>query len=88
MRDCISHMRESQLSRIEASLEAEDAWVDYVAKGTADTLRTKARTSWQTGTNIPGKANAVLSSSPDTAPVYRAKLSEVAANGYEGFLLQ
>ena len=86
--DCLSHLRDRQLCRIEASREAEDAWVDYVVQGTAGTLRTKATTSWQVGTNIPGKANAVLSSSPDSAPVYRAKLTEVAANGYEGFVLQ
>ncbi len=86
--DCLSYMRDNRFSRIEASLEAEDAWVDYVVKGTANTLRTKARTSWQTGTNIPGKANAVLSSSPDSAPVYRARLTEVAAKGYEGFVFR
>ena len=86
--DCLSHLRDRGLCRIEATREAEDAWVDYVVQGTAGTLRTKATTSWQVGTNIPGKANAVLSSSPDTAPVYRAKLTEVASNGYEGFVLQ
>ena len=86
--DCLSYMRDHRFSRIEASLQAEDAWVEYVVKGTAGTLRTKAKSSWQVGTNIPGKARAVLSSSPDSAPVYRAKLAEVAANGYEGFLLQ
>ena len=86
--DCLSYMRDNRFCRIEASLEAEDAWVDYVVKGTANTLRTKARTSWQTGTNIPGKANAVLSSSPDSAPVYRARLTEVAAKGYEGFVFR
>ena len=41
--DCLSYMRDNRFSRIEASLEAEDAWVDYVVKGTANTLRTKAR---------------------------------------------
>ena len=39
------------------------------------------------GANIPGKARVWLTS-PDSAPVMRAKRTEVAANGYEGFLLQ
>ena len=69
------------------SPQAEDAWVEYVAKGAAGSLRTKAN-SWFVGANIPGKARVVLASSPDSAPVYRARREEVAANGYEGFLLQ
>jgi cyclohexanone monooxygenase len=43
--------------------------------------------SWFVGANIPGKARALLTS-PDSAPVMRAKRDEVAANGYEGFALE
>lgn len=39
------------------------------------------------GRDHPGKARFLLTS-PDSAPVMRAKRAEVAANGYEGFLLQ
>jgi hypothetical protein len=39
------------------------------------------------GANIPGKARFLLTS-PDSAPVMRAKRAEVAAKGYAGFLLQ
>ncbi len=85
--ECIGYMREHQFTRISATPQAEEAWVEYVAKGTAGTLRTKAN-SWFVGANIPGKARVVLTSSPDSAPVYRAKRLEVAANGYEGFLFQ
>ena len=85
--ECIGYMREHEFTRISATLDAEDAWVEYVAKGTAGSLRTKAD-SWMVGANIPGKARVVLVSSPDSAPVYRAKRVEVAANGYEGFVLQ
>ena len=42
--------------------------------------------SWFVGANIPGKARVLLTS-PDTAPVMRAKRAEVAENGYEGFEL-
>ena len=83
---CISYMRENGFTRISASLQAEDEWVEYVAKGTEGTLRMKAN-SWFIGANIPGKARVNLTQ-PDSAPVYRAKRMEIAANGYEGFLLQ
>jgi len=85
--ECLGYMRENEFTRISATLQAEDAWTEYVAKGTAGSLRTKAN-SWMVGANIPGKARVVLASSPDSAPVYRARREEVAANGYEGFLLQ
>jgi hypothetical protein len=66
--------------------QAEEAWGKHVAEAVAKILRTKAD-SWFVGANIPGKARALLTS-PDSAPVMRAKRAEVAANGYEGFLLQ
>ena len=71
---------------VEHTLEAEDAWVDHVNDAGAKILRTQAN-SWFVGANIPGKARVLLTS-PDSAPVTRAKRAEVAAKGYEGFLLQ
>ena len=87
MSDCLSYMRANGFTRISATPEAEEAWVEYVAKGTVGTLRTKAN-SWILGANIPGKARVVLTTSPDIPPVYRAKCEDIADNGYEGFLLQ
>ena len=84
--DCIGYMRENEFTRISATPEAEEAWVKYVAEASANLLRTKAN-SWFVGANIPGKARVLLGS-PDSAPIMRAKRTEVAANGYEGFLLQ
>ncbi len=84
--DCIGYLRENEFTRISATAQAEDAWVEYVAEASANLLRTKAN-SWFVGANIPGKARVLLGS-PDSAPVARAKRAEVAANGYEGFLLQ
>jgi cation diffusion facilitator CzcD-associated flavoprotein CzcO len=84
--DCIGYMRENEFTRISATPEAEEAWVQHVAEVGANLLRTKAA-SWFVGANIPGKARVLLGS-PETAPVMRAKRAEVAANGYEGFLLQ
>jgi cation diffusion facilitator CzcD-associated flavoprotein CzcO len=84
--DCIGYMRENEFTRISATPAAEEAWVQHVAEVGANLLRTKAA-SWFVGANIPGKARVLLGS-PETAPVMRAKRVEVAAKGYEGFLLQ
>ena len=84
--EAIRYVRENEFTRISATPEAEDEWVQHVAEGGAKILRTQAN-SWFVGANIPGKARVLLTS-PDTAPVMRAKRAEVASNGYEGFLLQ
>jgi cyclohexanone monooxygenase len=84
--ECIGYMRAKGLTRMEATAEAEEAWRAHVAEVGATLLRTKAN-SWFVGANIPGKARVLLGS-PDSAPVMRAKRAEVAAKGYEGFVLQ
>ena len=84
--EAICYVRDNQFNRITATLEAEDAWVNHVNEAGAKILRTQAN-SWFVGANIPGKARVLLTS-PDSAPVMRAKRAEVAANGYEGFLLE
>ena len=84
--DCIGYVRDHQLTRISPTPEAEAAWTQHVAEAGAKILRTQAD-SWFVGANIPGKARFLLTS-PDTAPVMRAKRAEVAAKGYAGFLLQ
>jgi cyclohexanone monooxygenase len=84
--DCISYVRDHQYTRIAPTPEAEAAWTQHVAEAGAKILRTQAD-SWFVGANIPGKARFLLTS-PDTAPVMRAKREQVAAKGYAGFLLQ
>ena len=79
-------IRDHQLTRIAPTPEAEAAWTQHVAEAGAKILRTQAD-SWFVGANIPGKARFLLTS-PDSAPVMRAKRAEVAAKGYAGFLLQ
>ena len=84
--EAMVYVRDNGFSRIVATPEAEDAWVNHVNEDGAKILRTQAN-SWFVGANIPGKARALLTA-PDTAPVMRAKRAEVTANGYEGFLLE
>ena len=84
--DCIGHMRDGGHTRIETTPQAEEAWTQHAAELAAGSIRMKAD-SWFVGANIPGKARVLLLY-PDSAPSYRAKCAEVAANGYEGFLLR
>ena len=84
--EAICYVRNNEMTRISATPQAEEEWVQHVAEGGAKILRSQAD-SWFVGANIPGKARVLLTS-PDSAPVMRAKRAEVAANGYEGFLLE
>ncbi|MDA0264883.1 MAG: NAD(P)/FAD-dependent oxidoreductase [Chloroflexi bacterium] len=84
--EAMAHVRDHGHSRITATVEAEDAWVQHVNEDGAKVLRTQAN-SWFVGANIPGKARVLLTA-PDTAPVMRAKRNAVSANGYEGFILE
>ena len=83
--DCIRYIRERGYSRIAPTAQAEEAWVAHSAEIASHTLLSDAK-SWFVGANIPGKARTLLLYA-NTAPAYRAKCAEVAANGYEGFVL-
>ena len=80
----ICYVRDNEYTRISATPEAEEAWVNHVNEAGAKILRTQAN-SWFVGANIPGKARVLLTA-PDTAPAMRAKRAAVAANGYEAFI--
>jgi cation diffusion facilitator CzcD-associated flavoprotein CzcO len=84
--NCIRYIREKGYSHIAPTVETEDAWVAHANEVGSQTLLTGAK-SWFVGDNIPGKAHAILLYA-NTAPAYRAKCAEVAAKGYEGFILQ
>ena len=84
--EAMAYVRDNNFSRISATPEAEDAWVNHVNEAGANILRTQAD-SWFVGANIPGKARVLLTA-PDTAPAMRAKRAEVVANGYEGFHIE
>ena len=83
--DCITHLREHGQARIEATVEAEDAWVEHVNEVGHMTLYPQAN-SWYMGANIPGKPRIFM---PYIGGVgaYRQKCDDVAAKGYEGFRL-
>ena len=81
--DCIRHMRDNNLTYIEAEREAEDSWIEHNNEVADRTLYPLAN-SWYVGANIPGKARVFM---PYVGGVtaYKKKCDEVAANGYEGF---
>jgi cation diffusion facilitator CzcD-associated flavoprotein CzcO len=83
---CIRYMREKNFARIVPTPQAEAAWMEHANELAAGTLLSDAN-SWYVGANIPGKKRSFLLYA-NTAPAYRAKCAEVAAKGYEGFLLQ
>jgi cyclohexanone monooxygenase len=83
--DCIEHMRTNGVRSIEATQEAEEAWTAHVGEVAKLTLYPKAA-SWYMGANIPGKPRVFLPYVGGVA-TYRRKCEEVAANGYEGFVL-
>ena len=85
--DCIAYMTTHDFTRIEPTQDAEDSWVQYVQTEGAKLLQGTAKTSWFDGSNIPGKARALLVS-PDSHLVMRARRDEIAANGYKGFTLE
>ncbi len=83
--ECLRYMEAHGHSRIEATREAEEAWNDHVQEGVRDTLFPLGN-SWFFGANTPGKKVTFLMYA-NGMPVYRAKCEEVAAKGYEGFVL-
>jgi cation diffusion facilitator CzcD-associated flavoprotein CzcO len=80
--DCIEHMERNGLTAVEATREAEDAWIAHIAELSSTSLMPKANT-WYTGTNVAGK--------PRNFPIYTGGLGrysdhcrQVAVRGYEG----
>ena len=84
--DIIAYLAEHKLSTIDATQDAEDAWVDHVNEVAAGTL-VNSCSSWYLGANIPGKQRVFMPYIGGFPP-YVEKCNEVARNGYEGFALR
>ena len=83
--DCIAAMRARGHALIEAQPQAQEQWVQHVNEVADRTLFPLAN-SWYMGANIPGKARVFMPYVGGVVP-YGKKCDEVAARGYEGFLL-
>ncbi len=82
--DCVGYLRDHGHRRIEATVEAQDAWVTYV-NTIADFTLFPSCNSWYLGANVPGKPRVFM---PLLGyPAYVEKCNDVAAKSYEGFVL-
>jgi cyclohexanone monooxygenase len=82
--DCIEYMQSNQYTAIEASRDAEDAWVDHVNEVADSSIYPKCN-SWYLGSNVEGKKRVFM---PYLGvPPYLEKCAEVVANDYQGFVL-
>jgi cation diffusion facilitator CzcD-associated flavoprotein CzcO len=79
---CLAYMVENGYDSIEATPEAQDAWVAYV-NAIADFTLFPSCNSWYLGANVPGKPRVFM---PLVGfPPYVEKCDDVVAKGYEGF---
>jgi cation diffusion facilitator CzcD-associated flavoprotein CzcO len=82
--DCIEHMEQNGIDRIEPTEEAVTGWVDHVNDAANATLLPQAGHSWYLGANVPGKPRVFMPYAGGMAR-FRKICNEVAADGYRGF---
>jgi len=87
--DLIRFMRDNNLHYIVPTQEAEESWTEHVFETAEGLLFTKVD-SWFMGVNrnLPHKLKRRFLLYAGGAPAYRERCDAVAANGYEGFLLE
>jgi cyclohexanone monooxygenase len=82
--DCISHIVASGKTTIETTETEQTQWVAFV-NAVADMTLYPSCNSWYLGANVQGKPRVFM---PLLGfPTYADKCSDVAAKGYEGFVL-
>ena len=81
----IAHLRDHDFATIEATHEAEDAWMETVAGFASKSLMPRANT-WYTGTNIAGKPR-VFGIYMGGLGRYTETCNAAAADNYRGFVL-
>jgi len=82
--DCLEHMKQRDVTHVEATNEAQDQWVAHVAEVANATLMPKGG-SWYLGANVPGKPRVFMPYAAGVA-IYRAICEDVVANDYRGFV--
>ncbi len=82
MTDCMAWLRDARHETIEATREAEEAWVAHV-DAVADVTLYSTCNSWYLGANVPGKPRVFMPLLG--VPAYVEKCKQVAEKGYEGF---
>ena len=84
----VTYLRENNISRVEPTEEAMDAWGEHVVTSGDRMLFTKVN-SWFTGinTNLEGRQQRRFLLYAAGLPTYREKADEIAENDYEGFVM-
>jgi cation diffusion facilitator CzcD-associated flavoprotein CzcO len=85
--EAIGWARRSGVAAMEPSREAQDRWMDHVEEVANGTVFPLATNSYYVGANVPGKPRvfAIYAGGLDR---YQRRCEEVAAAGYEGFVLR
>ncbi len=80
--------REQDLTRVEATQAGVASWTEHV-KALGVGLLSNEIDSWMTGinSNVEGKQTRIIARYSGSAPAYRARCDEVAANGYQELAL-
>jgi cation diffusion facilitator CzcD-associated flavoprotein CzcO len=81
----LAHLRARGLDQMEATEQAQEAWVSHVNEVAAKTLFPETA-SWYMGANVPGKARVFMPYVGGVGP-FRVICDRVAAEGYEGFAI-
>jgi len=84
--DCIRYLRDGGFECIEARADAMDKWIAEVNEAAHKTVLPLAKHSWYLGANIPGKPRVFMLYAGGMVR-YRQICADVAARGYEGFML-
>ena len=80
--------RDNGLTRLEATAAGVASWTDHVRALGVGLLSNEVN-SWMTGinSNVDGKQTRIVARYSGSAPAYRARCEEVAANGYDELTL-
>lgn len=81
--DCLSYAAEQKAAKIDADLDSENWWLDFVQEVADETLYSKGG-SWYLGANIEGKPRVFMPLATGVGP-YREICDKIAAQGYRGF---
>jgi cation diffusion facilitator CzcD-associated flavoprotein CzcO len=86
--DLIQYLEKERLVYAEVRPEAAQEWHQYVLQS-AEGLLTNDIDSWMTGvnSNVDGKQKRIVARYAGTAPAYRSRCTEVAAQGYQDLQL-
>jgi cation diffusion facilitator CzcD-associated flavoprotein CzcO len=85
----IRFARDNGLTRLAATPAGVESWTDHV-KALGVGLLSNEVNSWMTGinSNVEGRQTRIVARYSGSAPAYRARCDEVAANGYQELALE